>query len=160
MTLRDGASAHGEKSARQFSEASSSAETLAMPGHGHLKEDFDKLSITEYEASCFTPRHSSDSRPMFDPHPAVRVVKKKNSVWMDEEDQASKEAGESVPPLPTPAVSAPSQGSGLWKPHEYLFVFSICLAQLFSLAALAQTFGPLLIISDSFGVTDPGQMSW
>lgn len=44
--------------------------------------------------------------------------------------------------------------------REMLFVFNVCLAQLLSLAGLAQTFTPLVILSNAFGISDPGLMAW
>ncbi|CZT23488.1 related to Drug resistance protein YOR378W [Ramularia collo-cygni] len=44
--------------------------------------------------------------------------------------------------------------------REFLFVFTICMAQFLSLAGLAQSVAPLAIIGQSFGVTDEGLLSW
>ncbi|KAL9056375.1 MAG: hypothetical protein Q9162_002966 [Coniocarpon cinnabarinum] len=44
--------------------------------------------------------------------------------------------------------------------RDAAFIFTVCMAQFLSLAALAQSVAPLLIIGDTFGVTDPGQLSW
>jgi hypothetical protein len=44
--------------------------------------------------------------------------------------------------------------------HEYAFIFNVCIAQLFSLASLAQTVAPLPIIANYFNNHDPGQLSW
>ncbi|OCK77023.1 MFS general substrate transporter [Lepidopterella palustris CBS 459.81] len=44
--------------------------------------------------------------------------------------------------------------------HVIAFIINVCLAQLFSLAALAQTVAPLPIIADYFNNHDPGQLSW
>ncbi|KAF2164514.1 hypothetical protein M409DRAFT_67994 [Zasmidium cellare ATCC 36951] len=68
------------------------------------------------------------------------------------------EAKERMEPPGTPLP--PAQTSGLGKWHEWIFVFNVCLAQIFSLAGLAQSFAPLLIIAEGLGVDDPGQMSW
>ncbi|CAK4033381.1 MFS general substrate transporter [Lecanosticta acicola] len=62
----------------------------------------------------------------------------------------------STPGMPVPV----EEGSGMSVWRERMFVFTVCLAQLFSLAGLAQSIAPLLVISDSFGVNDPGKMSW
>lgn len=43
---------------------------------------------------------------------------------------------------------------------EVIFVGLICMAQLMTQASLGQVVAPLHIIGDSFGVTDPGQLSW
>ncbi|TKA77312.1 hypothetical protein B0A49_03281 [Cryomyces minteri] len=55
--------------------------------------------------------------------------------------------------LPPPAVE-------FSKLHEVAFVINVCMAQFLSLAALAQSVAPLLIIGESFNVTNPGQLSW
>lgn len=44
--------------------------------------------------------------------------------------------------------------------HEILFIANVCLAQLMSLAALAQTVSPLIIIGESLNVKEPGQLPW
>lgn len=45
-------------------------------------------------------------------------------------------------------------------PHEILFVFCICLSQLFTQASVAQTIVPYKHIAASFGVDSPGEISW
>lgn len=49
---------------------------------------------------------------------------------------------------------------GFSKPRELAFVFTVCLAQMLQLAGLAQSIAPLHIIGDSFGISDPGKLSW
>ena len=44
--------------------------------------------------------------------------------------------------------------------HEILFVAIICSAQLLTQASFGQAIAPLHIIGDSFGTTNPGQLSW
>lgn len=46
------------------------------------------------------------------------------------------------------------------RPREFVFIATICMAQLMTQAALAQAIAPLHIIGDSFGITNPGQLSW
>ena len=57
--------------------------------------------------------------------------------------------------IPPPQPSRP-----LSPVRDAAFIFSTCMAQFLSLAALAQSVAPLFIIGDSFGVHDPGQLSW
>ncbi|KAI0156738.1 MFS general substrate transporter [Hypoxylon sp. FL1284] len=45
-------------------------------------------------------------------------------------------------------------------PREILFVMVICFAQLFTQSGLGQAISIIRYIGDSFGVTDPGEMSW
>lgn len=45
-------------------------------------------------------------------------------------------------------------------PREIAFVFTVCLAQMLQLAGLGQSIAPLHIIGDSFGISNPGQLSW
>ena len=45
-------------------------------------------------------------------------------------------------------------------PREILFVSVVCLAQLTTQAGLGQTLSILHIIGDSFGLTDPAELSW
>lgn len=49
---------------------------------------------------------------------------------------------------------------GFSKPREIAFIFTVCLAQMLQLAGLGQSIAPLHIIGDSFGITNPGQLSW
>ncbi|KAI9648748.1 Low affinity NH4+ transporter [Ciborinia camelliae] len=44
-------------------------------------------------------------------------------------------------------------------PREIVFISVICMAQLMTQAALGQVIAPLHIIGDSFGTTNPGQLS-
>jgi hypothetical protein len=44
--------------------------------------------------------------------------------------------------------------------HEILFIVNVCLAQFLSLAALAQTVSPLLLIGADLNVHHPGQLAW
>ena len=44
--------------------------------------------------------------------------------------------------------------------HEILFVAIVCSAQLLTQAGFAQAIVPLHITGDSFGTTNPGQLSW
>ncbi|TGO45413.1 hypothetical protein BCON_0395g00020 [Botryotinia convoluta] len=46
------------------------------------------------------------------------------------------------------------------RPREFTFIAIICMAQLMTQAALGQAIAPLHIIGSSFGVTNPGQLSW
>ena len=43
---------------------------------------------------------------------------------------------------------------------ETIFIGLLCMAQLMTQAALGMSIAPLHIIGDSFGITDPGQLSW
>ncbi|KAK5128198.1 MFS multidrug transporter-like protein [Cryomyces antarcticus] len=65
----------------------------------------------------------------------------------------SEAASKAEKALPPPAV-------GFSKVHEVAIVINVCMAQFLSLAALAQSVAPLLIIGESFNVTNPGQLSW
>ncbi|RFU27179.1 hypothetical protein B7463_g9159, partial [Scytalidium lignicola] len=56
------------------------------------------------------------------------------------------------------ATSKVEQPKSLLK--EAMFVAVICMAQLMTQAVLGQAIAPLHIIGDSFGVTNPGQLSW
>lgn len=44
--------------------------------------------------------------------------------------------------------------------REVAVVFTICMAQIMALAGVLQALAPLHIIGNSFGVRDPGQLSW
>ncbi|TID14649.1 Mitochondrial nuclease [Venturia nashicola] len=70
----------------------------------------------------------------------------------------SKEEVQTPVPIagPPPGPPAPKWS----KPHEWLFVATICSAQFVSLASLAQTISPLLIIGNDLKVESPGQLAW
>jgi hypothetical protein len=44
--------------------------------------------------------------------------------------------------------------------HDVAFIVSVCLAQFLSLATLAQTVTPILVIRDSLNIQSPGQLAW
>lgn len=44
--------------------------------------------------------------------------------------------------------------------NEFLFVSVVCLSQFMTQAALGQTLSILHVIGDSFGLTNPGDLSW
>lgn len=44
--------------------------------------------------------------------------------------------------------------------QEFLFVTIVCLSQLMTQAAIGQTLSILHVIGDSFGLTNPGDLSW
>jgi len=75
------------------------------------------------------------------------------------------ESDEPLEPDTVPASQLPRQPPGppeihFSTTHEILFIANVCLAQFFSLAALAQTVSPLLLIGADLNVTNPGQLSW
>lgn len=57
---------------------------------------------------------------------------------------------------PPPGPPAPTWS----KPHEWIFIATVCSAQFISLASLAQTISPLLIIGNDLKVESPGQLAW
>ena len=69
----------------------------------------------------------------------------------DDKEEHSEENGLAKDPVPRPPFSLP---------HEILFVAIICSAQLLTQASFGQAIAPLHIIGDSFGTTNPGQLSW
>lgn len=56
--------------------------------------------------------------------------------------------------------AAQDPGASFSKVHEIFFIITICMAQFLSLVGLAQSIAPLQIIGQSFGVSDPGRLSW
>ncbi len=78
-------------------------------------------------------------------------------IWIEKESCSSStslgdgEDEKSDPPPPT---------SRMFTPREFLFVLNVCLAQFFSLAALAQTWAPLLDVARALHITQPGLMAW
>lgn len=73
-------------------------------------------------------------------------------------DYPGKEETESVIMQPPPPAGPPQ--ILMAKPQEILFIINVCLAQFLSLAALAQTVAPILIIGRDLQVQNPGQLSW
>lgn len=71
-------------------------------------------------------------------------------------DHPGKEETESVIMQPPPGPPQISMAKG----QETLFIINVCLAQFLSLAALAQTVAPILIIGKDLQVQNPGQLSW
>ncbi|OCL12676.1 MFS general substrate transporter [Glonium stellatum] len=76
----------------------------------------------------------------------------------------STQSGSGAPSI-SAASSPPSKeiagsAAGFSKLHEIAFIANVCFAQLFCLAALAQTVAPLPIIAAYFNNENPGQMSW
>lgn len=65
-----------------------------------------------------------------------------------------------TPPAAAPPPGPPQRGPAFSTLHEVAFITNLCLAQFLSLAALAQTVAPLLIIGDSLHVQDLGALSW
>lgn len=70
------------------------------------------------------------------------------------------EKDDTPPATPTPSAPPVVPFPSFSKGHEIAFIFNICLAQFITLCCLAQSVAPLLIIGDSFGVKDPGTLSW
>lgn len=70
-------------------------------------------------------------------------------------------------PLLTPATPSQAPQAPAGPPeihfstfHEIAFIATVCLAQFLSLASLAQTVAPLLIIGTDLGVSNPAQLAW
>ncbi|MCJ1370004.1 hypothetical protein MMC20_001216 [Loxospora ochrophaea] len=76
----------------------------------------------------------------------------------DEESLQSPTDG-SLPSSPANGPS-PYDCPKLSFPREVIFITLICSAQLLVQAGLGQAIAPLHIIGDSFGATNPGQLSW
>jgi hypothetical protein len=65
-----------------------------------------------------------------------------------------------MPPPPSLNTPAGPPPIGWSRPHEIAFIINVCLAQFITLAALAQTVAPLLLIGEELKVKNPGQLSW
>lgn len=59
-----------------------------------------------------------------------------------------------------PSKSAVSLAEQLSLPREIAFVFIICMAQFMTQVGLGQCIAILHIIGDSYGLTNPGELSW
>jgi hypothetical protein len=86
---------------------------------------------------------------------------------MSFKDQMEKHSDSGIDSPRSPIAPAPPAGPPAGPPaikfskqHEIMFIANVCLAQLLSLACLAQTVSPLLIITESLGVEHPGQLAW
>lgn len=64
-----------------------------------------------------------------------------------------------VTPPETPAPTGPPE-IHFSTFHEIAFIATVCFAQFLSLASLAQTVAPLLIIGTDLGVSNPAQLAW
>ena len=73
-----------------------------------------------------------------------------------EQDPCLSKEGKASPPSKPPA----QQSAQFSKLHDYAFIFTVCMSQFLSLAGIAQSISPLLIMGKSFGVNDPGTLSW
>ena len=76
------------------------------------------------------------------------VSKSQDNTDIEKETSHTSPPTDEHPPLPF---------SGL---HEACFIFIICLSQFLALSGLAQSIAPLHIIGDSFGINNPGELSW
>lgn len=66
-----------------------------------------------------------------------------------------------IQPHPTTLVSTPpSTRSISERIHEVALIFTLCLAQFLSLAAMNQTVAPLMILAEYFDINDYGKLSW
>ena len=84
------------------------------------------------------------------------------AIWLDR-DAVELETGSEVAPIDNHSFEQPQSTptAGLsFNRSEILFIITVCLVQFLSLAGLAQTFAPLMIISDVFDVSNPGVMAW
>ncbi|KAK8123604.1 hypothetical protein PG999_003522 [Apiospora kogelbergensis] len=76
----------------------------------------------------------------------------------DEDGNASAEDG--TGPEATRVSTNLSIAETISLPHELLLVAVVCLAQLYTQAALGNTIGILKIIGSSYGITDSAELSW
>lgn len=59
-----------------------------------------------------------------------------------------------------PSSLPPPHDTHFSRLHDVAFIFTVCMAQFMSLAGLAQSVAPLFIIGRTYGVFDPGELSW
>lgn len=89
----------------------------------------------------------------------TRSLQEKSSANGDVEEPAHSDTGEQEQGI-TKAGTNTSIAETFSLPHEIVFVAVICLAQLFTQAALGQVISITHVIGDSFGITNPGELSW
>lgn len=89
-----------------------------------------------------------------------------HSIYIDPNQSTDKLASSPVPLLvpeiasePPPAPAGPPE-IHFSTFHEIAFIATVCFAQFLSLASLAQTVAPLLIIGEDLGVSNPAQLAW
>lgn len=86
---------------------------------------------------------------------SIRIHTTPEKLDLEKGDSPSSSLPPSIQPLAS--LSSTPQSSRL---HELLFVASLCSAQFISLCGLSLTVAPWKILSESFGITDPGAVSW
>ena len=67
---------------------------------------------------------------------------------------------EPVPSPPPPSAPVGPPEIRFSTIHEIAFIATVCFSQLLSLASLAQTVAPLLIIGKDLGVSNPAELAW
>lgn len=110
-------------------------------------------SINAIQSSKEDVEKASTSTGMDTPDVSTSDGSKGEALSGHEEAQSGREVAASIP-LPSIEASRMSP----W--HEVMFVFNVSLAQILSLASLATTVAPVLVIGKSLGVFDLGQDSW
>ncbi|KAI8960424.1 major facilitator superfamily-domain-containing protein [Daldinia sp. FL1419] len=76
-----------------------------------------------------------------------------------EDDQVEEEKGTKSQDLEGSNTNV-SIAQTLSLPREIVFVFVICLAQLFTQCGLGQTISIIHTVGDHFGISNPGELSW
>ncbi|KAK6603060.1 Drug resistance protein YOR378W-like 3 [Botrytis cinerea] len=102
--------------------------------------------LAAWRVAMETPLSSTSSSEMMAGHESLNIEKEKSR------------PENAHPNTLTPVQSKIEHFNS--RPREFTFIAIICMAQLMTQAALGQAIAPLHIIGSSFGVTNPGQLSW
>jgi hypothetical protein len=103
------------------------------------------------------------SRPSTDSSIPSTNMKHTSPIIIEKKDSVSETASPTCPASPaSPAAPGPpEQQHPTWsKTHDVCFINTVCMAQFLSLATLAQTVSPLLILQDYWDIKSPGQLAW
>lgn len=147
---------------RSISPVSSIADFHSTSSRMTLRDDFveDERSKLDSADTIDTIRdsgtNSGTASTSAGKESAVRSTRERCKEYSSPVQETTSSDGDAVSSILQPSLEASMMSP--W--HEKLFVFNVCLAQVLSLASLAMTVAPVLIIGKSFGVIDLGQCSW
>jgi hypothetical protein len=139
---------------------------------GQTEERWDEKAVDISEMQRSGGKHSQNKsgRTLRDLPAPMTIHTSLNFLdKFDRLDSATTVADGSTPVTPTslgmpppPKLTTPSGPPpiGWSRPHEIAFIVNVCLAQFITLAALAQTVAPLLLIGEELKVNNSGQLSW
>ena len=133
-----------------------------------LDDGVDKHSTHSATSTTYSDTSKENSKPAMSQYTQSTsscsdfVERPGTATWLDR-DEIELETGPDVAPIDKHSLGQPQSTptAGLsFSRSEIFFILTVCFAQFLSLAGLAQTFAPLMILSEVFGVSNPGVMAW